>query len=121
MSTKIYFFDPDKQNAFSYFDIVADDAPVPSNGTTIEPFDNNGIPLLNPTWNGTSWVGVDEETWRKSLPDVEHDAATATDKDKQIALISAEMLQHKKLLNQQGQQIVSLTTEMLKLTKGAAK
>jgi hypothetical protein len=55
------------------------------------------------------------------LPDVEHHAETATDKDKQIALISAELLQHKKLLNQQSQQIVSLTTELLKQTKGAAK
>ena len=121
MTKKIYFFDLDKHNAFSYFDIIKDDAPVPTNATTIAPFDNAGKALLNPTWNGSAWVGVDEETWRKSLPDVEHDSVTPSDMNNQIAMLTAELLQNKKVINQQGQQIASLTSALLAHTKSTTK
>lgn len=121
MTTKIYFFDPDNQNAFSHLDIINDTAQVPANATTIAPIDADGKVLLNPTWNGTSWVGVDEETWRNSLPDVEHVTVTPSEKDTQIALLTGELLQTKQAFAHQGQQIASLTAELLAHIKTTAK
>lgn len=117
MATKIYFFDPANQNAFSHFDIVTESAPLPANATTIEPFDNNGKPLLNPTWNGTSWVGVDEETWRKSLPDVEHGPEAPTPTQQAISALTNQLLTTQTKLAQQDQQIAALTGELLKQIK----
>lgn len=115
MSKKIYFFEPANKNAFSYFDIIDDDAQVPANATTVAPFDNEGKPLLNPTWNGSAWTGVDEETWRKSLPEVPHEETKeeANSDDKTISMLTAQLLQTQMTVNQQGKQIASLTSALL--------
>lgn len=115
MAKKIYFFEPTNKNAFSYFDIIEDDAQVPANATTVAPFDNEGKPLLNPTWNGSAWAGVDEETWRKSLPEVPHEETKAEQNsdDKTISMLTAQLLQTQMTVNQQGKQIASLTSALL--------
>lgn len=115
MAKKIYFFEPANKNAFSYFDIIEDDAQVPANATTVAPFDNEGKPLLNPTWNGSAWTGVDEETWRKSLPEVPHEETKAepNSDDKTISMLTAQLLQTQMTVNQQGKQIASLTSVLL--------
>lgn len=115
MSKKIYFFDSTNKNAFSYFDIVEDDAQVPANATTVAPFDNEGKPLLNPTWNGSAWTGVDEETWRKSLPEVPHEDVKEepNSDDKTISMLTAQLLQTQMTVKAQGQQIASLTSALL--------
>lgn len=115
MSKKIYFFEPTSKNAFSYFDIIEDDAQVPANATTVAPFDNEGKPLLNPTWNGSAWTGVDEETWRKSLPEVPHEDVKEepNSDDKTISMLTAQLMQTQMTVNQQGKQIASLTSALL--------
>lgn len=115
MAKKIYFFEPTNKNAFSYFDIIEDDAQVPANATTVAPFDNEGKPLLNPTWNGSAWTGVDEETWRKSLPEVPHEDVKAepNSDDKTISMLTAQLLQTQMTVKQQGTQIASLTSALL--------
>lgn len=115
MSKKIYFFEPANKNAFSYFDIIDDDAQVPANATTVAPFDNEGKPLLNPTWNGSAWTGVDEETWRKSLPEVPHEETKAepNSDDQTISMLTAQLLQTQMTVKQQGAQIASLTGALL--------
>ena len=117
MLIKIYFFDPANHNSFSHFDLIKDDAPIPANATTIAPFDNAGNSLLSPSWSGTSWVGVDKATWLHNLTDVKHDAVTVPVTDTQITLLTAELLQTKKTLYQQGQQITALTATLLNVTK----
>lgn len=115
MAKKIYFFDSTNKNAFSYFDIVEDDAQVPANATIIAPFDNEGKPLLNPTWNGSAWTGVDEETWRKSLPEVPHEEVNEkpNSDDQAISALTAQLLQTQVMVKQQGTQIASLTGALL--------
>lgn len=119
MSKKIYFFEPANKNAFSYFDIIEDDAQVPANATTVAPFDNEGKPLLNPTWNGSAWIGVDEETWRKSLPEVPHEDVKEepNNSDQTIIALTAQLLQTQMTVKQQGAQIASLTGALLANTK----
>lgn len=119
MSKKIYFFDSTNKNAFSYFDIIEDDAQVPANATTVAPFDNEGKPLLNPTWNGLAWSGVDEETWRKSLPEVPHEEVKEepNSDDQKISALTAQLLQTQMTVKQQGMQIASLTGALLANTK----
>lgn len=117
MTKKIYFFDPNNHNAFSHFDIVEETDQVPANATTIAPFDNSGKPLLNPTWGGTSWVGVDEDTWRKSLPDVEHGPEAPTATQQAFSALTAQLLTTQTKLAQQDQQIAALTGELLKQAK----
>ena len=112
MSKKIYFWEPTEKNAFSYFDIVEDDAQVPANATTIAPLDSEGKALLNPTWNGSGWIGVDEETWNKSLPEAPHEETVeepSTD-DKAISALTTQLLQTQMAVKQQGAQIASLTS-----------
>lgn len=118
MSKKIYFFEP-ANKAFSYFDIIDDDAQVPANATTVAPFDNEGKPLLNPTWNGSAWTGVDEETWRKSLPEVPHEEVKEepNSDDQAISMLTAQLLQTQMTVKQQGAQIASLTGALLASTK----
>lgn len=115
MAKKIYFFEPTNKNAFSYFDIVEDDAQVPANATTVAPFDNEGKPLLNPTWNGSAWSGVDEETWRKSLPEVPHEEVKKepNNSDQTIIALTAQLLQTQMTVKQQSAQIASLTGALL--------
>lgn len=115
MAKKIYFFEPTNKNAFSYFDIIEDDAQVPANVTTVAPFDNEGKPLLNPTWNGSAWTGVDEETWRKSLPEVPHEEVKEepNNSDQTIIALTAQLLQTQMTVKQQGTQIASLTGALL--------
>lgn len=122
MSKKIYFFDPANKNAFSYFDIIEDDAQVPANATTAAPFDSEGKPLLNPTWNGLAWTGVDEETWRKSLPEVPHEETKEepNSDDKTISMLTAQLLQTQMTVKQQGTQIASLTSALLENAKAKA-
>lgn len=117
MTKKIYFFDPNKHNAFSHFDIFEESDQVPANATTISPFDNSDKPLLNPAWNGTSWVGVDEETWRKSLPDVEHVTEGPTATQQALSALTGQVLASQIKLNQHDQQIAALTGELLKQIK----
>lgn len=119
MSKKIYFFEPTNKNAFSYFDIIEDDAQVPANATTVAPFDNEGKPLLNPTWNGSAWSGVDEETWRKSLPEVPHEEVNEkpNSDDQTISALTAQLLQTQMTVKQQDTQIASLTGALLANTK----
>jgi hypothetical protein len=119
MAKKIYFFEPTNKNAFSYFDIIEDDAQVPANATTVAPFDNEGKPLLNPTWNGSAWTGVDEETWRKSLPEVPHEEVKEepNNSDQTISALTAQLLQTQMTVKQQGAQIASLTGALLANTK----
>lgn len=120
MAKKIYFFEPTNKNAFSYFDIIEDDAQVPANATTVAPFDNEGKPLLNPTWNGSAWTGVDEETWRKSLPEVPHEEVKEepNSDDQTISMLTAQLLQTQMTVKQQGTQIASLTSALLANAKG---
>ena len=115
MSKKIYFFEPTNKNAFSYFDIIEDDAQVPANATTVAPFDNEGKPLLNPTWNGSAWTGVDGETWRESLPEVprEETKKEPNSNDQTIIALTAQLLQTQMTVKQQGAQIASLTGALL--------
>lgn len=119
MAKKIYFFEPTNKNAFSYFDIIEDGAQVPANATTVAPFDNEGKPLLNPTWNGSAWTGVDEETWRKSLPEVPHEEVKEepNNSDQTISALTAQLLQTQMTVKQQGAQIASLTGALLANTK----
>lgn len=119
MAKKIYFFEPTNKNAFSYFDIIEDDAQVPANATTVAPFDNEGKPLLNPTWNGSAWTGVDEETWRKSLPEVPHEEVKEepNNSDQAISTLTTQLLQTQMTVKQQSAQIASLTGALLANTK----
>lgn len=122
MPKKIYFFEPTNKNAFSYLDIIEDDAQVPANATTVAPFDNEGKPLLNPTWNGSSWDGVDEETWRKSLPEVPHEETKKepSSDDQALSALTAQLLQTQMTVKQQGTQIASLTGVLLANAKAKA-
>lgn len=62
---KIYFYDENKK--FISYDVIDDAAEVPANATLVEPVDENGVGLYDPTWNETtnSWDSLTEEEWKK--------------------------------------------------------
>lgn len=59
----IYFYDA-KTKKYAGMDIIADDAQVPENATTVE-LDST---LLDAYWDGQAWQGVTQEEFNKNHP-----------------------------------------------------
>ncbi|BEI46067.1 hypothetical protein ACPT8I_13345 [Lactiplantibacillus plantarum] len=78
----LYFWDSNFKLVNSVFYQNEEDMPsqMPSNATEVAPADG----LYAPSWNGSSWVGIDEDTWRKDNPAV---PVTPSDYDKTTASI----------------------------------
>jgi hypothetical protein len=65
---KIFFYDENKK--FISYDVIDDAAEVPANATLVEPVDENGVGLYDPTWNETtnSWDSLTEDEWKQKHP-----------------------------------------------------
>lgn len=64
----IYYFDK-KTRKLTSSDIIADGAAMPDNCTTIQPINEDGSGMYDPTWNGVKWVGITQEQWENEHKD----------------------------------------------------
>lgn len=64
----IYYFDK-KTRKLTSSDIIADGAAMPDNCTTIQPINEDGSGMYDPTWNGTAWIGLTQEQWENAHKD----------------------------------------------------
>lgn len=66
---QVYFYDL-QTKAFSSYDVIDDNAEMPTNATTVAPVDSNGIGLYDPTWNESKqgWDSLTEEEWIAKHP-----------------------------------------------------
>lgn len=76
----IYYFDKNTKE-FTGSDIIAGNATIPDNATTIQPINDDGSGMYDPTWNGYKWIGLTKEDYDKkhkndTQPDVPAPAPT---------------------------------------------
>jgi hypothetical protein len=115
---QIYYFDVTTKE-FTYTDLIDDGQAVPSNATKAKPVDSEGNGLLDPVWNGTTWVGLSEEAFAKKhkVNDMSGGYILQKDEAKQddqaISMLTAQLLQTQMTIKQQGAQIASLTGTLL--------
>ena len=62
-----YIFYYNENNEYIGFDKLEVDTEIPSNATTVEPVDENGVGLYDPVWNTEkqTWTGISESEWLK--------------------------------------------------------
>jgi hypothetical protein len=116
---QIYFYNPETK-AFTHTDLIAADAVVPDAATKVRPVDNNGNFLLDPVWNGTSWVGLSTEDFaaKHKVNDLKGGRTPIpTTQDLISVALTDQMIQMQKTSKQQGAQIAGLTATLLAYTK----
>ena len=79
-----------ENNEYIGFDKLEVDAEIPSNATTVEPVDDNGIGLYDPVWNTEKqiWEGISESEWLKKHGIAEEPTLEQKLQAKQTVLIS---------------------------------
>ena len=85
-----YIFYYNGNNEYIGFDKLEVDAEIPSNATTVEPVDENGIGLYDPVWNTEEqiWEGISESEWLKKHGVVEEPSLEQKLQAKQTVLIA---------------------------------
>ena len=85
-----YIFYYNENNEYIGFDKLEVDAEIPSNATTVEPVDDNGIGLYDPVWNTEKqiWEGVSESEWLKKYGIAEEPSLEQKLQAKQTVLIA---------------------------------
>ena len=107
---QVYFYDKDTK-AFAGYDVIEDTAEIPANATTVEPVNDSGVGLYDPTWNESthSWDSLTEEEWKKkyTVPEVKPEPTQEEQAAAQQMLAVADL---------QGK-VVTLTSTVDKLSK----
>ena len=85
-----YIFYYNENNEYIGFDKLKVDAEIPSNATTVEPVDDNGIGLYDPVWNSVKqiWEGISESEWLKKYGIAEEPSLEQKLQAKQTVLIA---------------------------------
>ena len=85
-----YIFYYNENNEYIGFDKLKVDAEIPSNATTVEPVDDNGIGLYDPVWNSVKqiWEGISESEWLKKYGIAEEPSLEQKSQAKQTVLIA---------------------------------
>lgn len=112
---QIYLYDT-ATKAFTHTDLIAENTAVPEGATSVKPLDNNGNALLDPVWNGTSWVGLSPEAFaakHKTNDLTGGRTPIPSSQDISITELTNQLMQTQKTTIQQGQQISSLTAALL--------
>ena len=109
-----FFYDPTTK-AYTYTDTLPD-GQVANNATTIPPVDVYGNGLLDPTWDGTTWVPMSEADF---INKHKNDGATApytptntvSSTDTLFSKLISQVLDAQFKLKQHDQQIAALNNE----------
>ena len=77
--TAVYYFD-EQTKIFTFSEIIKR-TKIPDNATTIQPINDDGSGMYDPTWNGYKWIGLTKEDYDKkhkndTQPDVPAPAPT---------------------------------------------
>ena len=85
-----YIFYYNENNEYIGLDKLEINAEIPSNATTVEPVDENGIGLYDPVWNKETqtWTGISESEWLKKHGVVEEPTLEQKLQAKQTVLIA---------------------------------
>ena len=85
-----YIFYYNDNNEYIGVDKLEIDTEIPSNATTVEPVDENGVGLYDPVWNtGTqTWTGISESEWKEKHGVVEEPTLEQKLQAKQTVLIA---------------------------------
>lgn len=85
-----YIFYYNENNEYIGFDKLEVDAEIPSNATTVEPVDENGVGLYDPVWNSVKqiWEGISESEWKEKHGVVEEPSLEQKLQAKQTVLIA---------------------------------
>ena len=85
-----YIFYYNENNEYIGFDKLEVDTEIPSNATTVEPVDDNGIGLYDPVWNSVKqiWEGISESEWLKKYGIAEEPSLEQKLQAKQTVLIA---------------------------------
>ena len=85
-----YIFYYNENNEYIGFDKLEVDAEIPSNATTVEPVDENGVGLYDPVWNTEkqTWTGISESEWLKKHGIAEEPSLEQKLQAKQTVLIA---------------------------------
>ncbi len=85
-----YIFYYNENNEYIGFDKLEVDAEIPSNATTVEPVDENGVGLYDPVWNSVKqiWEGISESEWLKKHGIAEEPSLEQKLQAKQTVLIA---------------------------------
>ena len=85
-----YIFYYNENNEYIGFDKLEVDAEIPSNATTVEPVDENGVGLFDPVWNSVkqTWEGITEDEWKAKHGVVEEPSLEQKLQAKQTVLIA---------------------------------
>ena len=114
-----YIFYYNENNEYIGFDKLEVDAEIPSNATTVEPVDENGVGLYDPTWNESthSWDSLTEEEWKKkyTIPEVKPEP---TQDQQMLATLTKQVMQLQVANVQQQKVNASLTKQLMDLNKG---
>ena len=85
-----YIFYYNENNKYIGFDKLEVDVEIPSNATTVEPVDENGVGLYDPVWNTEKqiWEGISESEWKEKHGVVEEPSLEQKLQAKQTVLIA---------------------------------
>ncbi|CDK36295.1 hypothetical protein LSCP400_21261 [Ligilactobacillus salivarius cp400] len=91
---QVYFYDKDTKE-FAGYDVIDDTAEIPANATTVEPVDDSGVGLYDPTWNENtnSWDSLTEEEWKQkhATPEVKPEPTQDQQTAAQQMLLMADL------------------------------
>ncbi|ATP34763.1 hypothetical protein [Ligilactobacillus salivarius] len=115
---QVYFYDSTTKE-FAGYDVIDDTAEIPANATLVEPVDENGVGLYDPTWNESthSWDSLTEEEWKKkhTVPEVKPEP---TQDQQMLATLTKQVMQLQVANVQQQKVNASLTKQLMDLAKG---
>src|SRR5699024_2298815 len=85
-----YIFYYNENNKYIGFDKLEVDVEIPSNATTVEPVDENGVWLYEPVCNTEKqiWEGISESEWKEKHGVVEEPSLEQMLQAKQTVLIA---------------------------------
>lgn len=85
-----YIFYYNENNEYIGVDELEIGAEIPSNATTVEPVDENGVGLYDPVWDSEkqTWTGISESEWLKKHGVVEEPSLEQKLQAKQTVLIA---------------------------------
>lgn len=85
-----YIFYYNENNEYIGVDELEIGAEIPSNATTVEPVDENGVGLYDPVWNTEKqiWEGISESEWKEKHGVVEEPSLEQKLQAKQTVLIA---------------------------------
>lgn len=86
-----YIFYYNENNEYIGLDKLEIGAEIPSNATTVEPVDENGVGLYDPVWNTEKqiWEGITEDEWKARHGVVEEPSLEQKLQAKQTVLIAS--------------------------------